>query len=122
MAPCPPISTFVKHLATVNLFDDSYSWKVSNNIANSSDYVVRVSAGQNIMPLYKYEQEGGSLPTTQIWPGPSTTWDESDNPFAISGNVVPPSNDLSKVIEILQQMSEQLAKAIQLLREMNQIQ
>lgn len=121
---CPllyPMPTFVKHLAMVNLFDGSYSWKVSNDIANGSDYVIRVSVGRNIIPLYKYEQEGGSLPTTQIWPAPSMSWDESDNAFTITGSVVPPGKDLSQVIKMLQEMADQLAKVIQLLKELNQI-
>jgi peptidoglycan hydrolase-like protein with peptidoglycan-binding domain len=121
-APCLPISVFVKHLATVNLFDGSYSWKITNDISNSSDYAIRVSVGSNIVPLYRYEKEGVSFPPPEIWPVPSSTWDESDNSFTITGSVVPPSTDLSKVIEILQQISDQLAKAIQLLREMNQTQ
>lgn len=120
--PCLPISVFVKHLATVNLSDGFYSWKITSDISNNSDYVIRVSVGENIVPLYRYEKEGVSFPPPEIWPAPSSTWDESDNTFTITGGIVPPSSDLNKVIEILQQISDQLAKAIQLLREMNQAQ
>lgn len=112
-------TAFVKHLATVDLFASSYSWKISSDIANGSDYVIRVSVGENIVPLYKYEKEGGSLQTTEIW-REDDNWDESDNPFTITGSVVPPSRDLSQVIKMLQEMADQLAKAIQLLRELNQ--
>jgi peptidoglycan hydrolase-like protein with peptidoglycan-binding domain len=120
-APCTAVSVFVKHLAMANLFDGSYSWKISGDISNGSDYVVRVSTGQRILPLYRYEKEGGSLPMTEIWPGPAVGWDESDNVFAISGKIVPPGNDLSQVIKMLQEMADQLAKVIQLLKELNQI-
>src|SRR4030042_546109 len=45
-AQCAPCltgqSVFVRHIATVNLFDKSYSWKVSSDISNSKDYVVRI--------------------------------------------------------------------------------
>lgn len=116
-APCTAISVFVKHLATVNLFDGSYSWKISNDIANASDYVIRVSAGQNIMPLYRYEKEGGSLPTTEIWPGPTGGWDESDNPFTIEGKVTPPAPELKQVLEMLEKIAQDLARVTQLLRE-----
>ena len=122
---CPllyPLPTFVKHIAIVGIFDGSYSWKITNDIPNGSDYVIRISVGTNIVPLYRYEKEGVSFPPLEIWPSPSGNWDESDNSFTITGSVVPPSTDLSKVIEILQQISDQLAKAIQLLREMNQAQ
>lgn len=51
-APCASeVPVFVKHLATVNLFDGSYSWQISSDILNSKDYIVRVSAGKNIVPL-----------------------------------------------------------------------
>ena len=32
-------SVFVRHIATVNLSDKSYSWKINSSIANSKDYV-----------------------------------------------------------------------------------
>ncbi len=115
-------SVFVKHLATVDLFAGSYSWKISSDIANGSDYVIRVSVGQNIVPLYKYEKEGGSVQSTEIWPGPSGNWDESDNPFTIIGQVVPPDDNLRQAIILLQESVDQLNKILQLLRQIYQIQ
>lgn len=129
-APCPTEqSVFVKHIATVNLFDKSYSWKVKTDIANSKDYVIRISIGKNIAPLWRWEKNQGNIPTTsEIWPNslPSSliNWDESDKVFEIAGEIKPecptcPVCDTQKiesVISILQNMIAELQKAIALLK------
>ena len=119
---CPavePRSVFVKHLGTANLFDKSYSWKISSDIANASDYVVRISVGQGIMSLYRSESDNTSIKPDQIWPSPLISWDESDSPFTITGSIVPPNPipELKQLLESLQQVAAQLAKTIQLLQE-----
>jgi len=115
-APCLPISVFVKHLATVNLFDGFYSWKIDSDIANGSDYVIRITVGQGIVPMYLYEK-GEKAVRPEIWPSPNVSWDESDNPFTIEGKVTPPAFELKQLLEILKQISQQMTKAIQLLEE-----
>jgi len=116
---CPavePRSVFVKHLATVNLFNGSYSWKIDSDIANGSDYVIRITVGEGIVPMYLYEK-GKEIIRPDIWPSPKVNWDESDNPFAIEGQVTPPASELKQLLEMFEQISLQMTKAIQLLRE-----
>lgn len=129
-APCPTEqSVFVKHIATVNLFDKSYSWKVKSDIANSKDYVIRISVGKNIASLWRWDKNQGNMPaTSEIWPNsvPSSliNWDESDKVFEIAGEIKPecptcPVCDTQKiesVISILQNMIAELQKAIALLK------
>lgn len=116
---CPADSIFVRHLATTNLFAGSYSWKITDDIINGSNYVVRISVGQGIMPLYRAEKDETNIKPDQVWPSPLINWDESDSPFTITGNVVPPNPipELKQVLESLQQVAAQLAKTIQLLQE-----
>lgn len=107
--PCSPpySSVFVKHIATVDPFDTAYSWKITPDIPNGSDYVIRISMGEKIFP------------TVFSW---SLSFDESDETFTISGEIkLKP--DLSEVIRILEEINmnleritAQLQKAINLLK------
>lgn len=115
-APCDPVSVFVKHLATVNLFNGSYSWKISSDIPNGSDYIVRISVGRGIMPLYRSESDNTSVKPDQIWPSSLVNWDESDNPFTILGSQTPPKENLKELLNVLEEMSRLLIKAIQILQ------
>jgi len=130
-APCASeVPVFVKHLATVSLFDGSYSWQISSDILNSKDYIVRVSAGKNIVPLWRSEKNGEDLPpSAEIWPIPSQPgyfgWDESDGTFEIIGNTTqcptcpvcqPDTQKIQGVIAILQNLITELQKAIALLK------
>lgn len=130
-APClAEQSVFVKHIATVNLFDKSYSWRVASDIPNSKDYVIRVSVGKNITLLWRWEKNHGILPSaTEIWPSTVPpawmNWDESDKVFEITGTITPecptcpvcPNNQkLEQVIAILENMIKELQKAISLLK------
>ncbi len=115
---CPavePQSVFVKHLATVNLFKGSYSWKIDNDIANASDYVIRISVGEGIIPMYLYEK-GKEAIRPEIWPSPKTSWDESDSSFSITGTQTPPDKDLKELLNVLEEMSRLLTRAIQILQ------
>ena len=114
----PGYIIFAKHIAIVNMSAGSYSWKIDSDIANGSDYVIRITVGEGIMPLYRSESSNEpSIKPNQIWPSPSISWDESDNPFVIEGKVTPPTSELKQLLETLEQISLQMIKAIQLLRE-----
>jgi hypothetical protein len=127
---CANINLFVKHIATVNLFDESYSWRVGSDISNSKDYVVRISVGKNIASLWRWEKNEVIQPSaTEIWPSPvppaGMNWDESDKVFEIMGAITPgcptcpvcPNNQkLEQVIAILENMIKELQKAITLLK------
>jgi hypothetical protein len=105
--PCPPQSVFVKHIATVDLFDTVYSWKITPDIPNGSDYVIRISTGLRILPLIEGKTE---IKIPSIVP-PYWEWnaDESDGTFTITGEIQP-KPDLSEIIKILTEISKSLEK------------
>ena len=135
---CPTESTttsvFVRHIATLNLLDQAYSGRITNDIPNGKDYVIRITWGENIVPMWYNEKNNLALPSaTDIWPiqPTSANWDESDGTFEITGTVSPicPScpipvcpacpvikPDLEQAILILQNMIAELQKAIALLK------
>jgi len=125
--PCPEgkeTSIFVKHIATVNLFDQSYSWKIAPNIPNGKDYVIRISSGPGVGPIWYREKAGQEIPSPEeIWPVPPRPyyliWDESDGPFEITGETKPVPN-LNEVIAILEKMLAELQQAINLLKGISQ--
>jgi hypothetical protein len=125
---CATTSVFVRHIATVNLLDQAYSGRITNDIPNSKDYVIRITWGEDIVPIWYNEKNNLALPSaTDIWPIQPipTNWDESDGTFEITGTITPfcpdcpicPTNpDLGKVITILQNMIIELQNAIALLK------
>src|SRR3989344_7208129 len=80
--------SFVKHIATVNLAHQSYTWKISSSIPGNTDYKIRIGLGPVV-----------ACPEEKICPlsyNPKFTFgDESDNPFSITGEVppTPPPSD-----------------------------
>jgi hypothetical protein len=87
-------SVFVKHIATVNLFDQFYSWKITPDIKNSDDYVIRISVGPGVESIWYREKARKPLPLPEeIWLKPRkivpilrhVSWDESDGTFKIEG-------------------------------------
>jgi hypothetical protein len=116
--PCPPQSVFVKHIATVDLFDTAYSWKITSDISNGSDYVIRISTGLRILPLMEGKTE---VKFPSIVP-PYWEWnaDESDGTFTITGEVKEKPN-LSEVIRKLEEISNNLEKVINDLKRVIEI-
>lgn len=118
-------SVFVKHIATVNLFDKVRSWKISGDISNGKDYLIRISLGPGVGSIWYREKIGKPLPSPEeIWPTLPLLhhifWDESDEPFEITGVIPPPPvPDIEKVIAILERMILELQKAIALLKGIN---
>lgn len=123
--PCPSGQTcenvensvFVRHIATVNLFDRAYSWNITNDIGNSKDYVIRISVGGGIIPAILGK---GVLKSEEIWPiSPKPTWikwDESDGTFEITGEVKPTVPNTDEIIKILENIIEEIQRAITLLK------
>jgi len=107
-------SVFVKHIANVDLFSGVYSWRITSDIPNGSDYIVRISAGKRIVPLIRAERMKEVLPPSgEIWPTPpvppwTLSFDESDGTFTIAGQAAQP--DLSEVIKILDEISKDLER------------
>ena len=125
-------SVFVKHIAIVDLFDQSYSWRISNKIPNGENYVIRITLGKTIVPIWAKEKEKKGeeveINPNDVWPAPQMrglVWDESDNVFQISGTTTvcpecPPcprdGKDYSEVIKILQNLLLEINRAMALLR------
>jgi len=115
---------FVRHIATTNLFDQSYSWKIVPNIPNGKDYVIRISSGPGVGPIWYREKAGQEIPSPgEVWPVPPRPyyliWDESDGTFEITGETKPVPN-LNEVIAILEKMLAELQQAINLLKGISQ--
>jgi len=68
------------------------------------------------MPLYRAESDNTSIKPDQIWPSPSINYDESDSVFTITGTQTPPDKDLKELLNVLEEMSKLLTKAIQILQ------
>lgn len=131
---CEPVekSVFVKHIATVNLFDQTYSWKITPDISNGTGYAIRISLGKKIVTVWYREIIGQSLPSaSEIWPQPAPPivvppsqiiWDESDGTFEITGEITPecptcpvcPNSE--EIIASLTRIIEELQKLIASLR------
>ena len=144
-APCPSgtvcpqcpegeeTSIFVRHIAIVNLFDQAYSGRITSDIPNGKDYVIRITWGENIVLLWQSEKNNQTLPSAaDIWPVPPPpnliSWDESDGTFEIAGNITPecptcpvcpPNQNLEQVIAILENMIAELQRTINLLKGMS---
>ncbi len=90
---CPAFTTeFVKHIATVNLKKEAYSWKIGKDIENGNNYIIRISfKGEGV-----YE-------------------DESDGTFTITSKPVPPRPDLTETIRVLEELRTTLEQQIQAL-------
>ncbi len=131
---CPSYkSTFVRHIAYANLFDGSYSWKISQDIPDRDDYVIRISFS-NIHPIFPCKEDTcASEKIEEIMPFPpyyhwdESDGDESDGPFEITGKTIPlppqppwPA-DSTEIIEVLKKVSLELSKVINLLAEMTVI-
>jgi hypothetical protein len=124
LSPCYFRSLFVKHIAFVNVFNNNYLWKISDDIPNGKDYIVRISVGKRFLPCVlpqntesrnaclreKLAVPSGSRP--EIWPPVSRVyWDESDGNFTITGNITPsPIPDLTGVIKSLEKLSSDLER------------
>jgi hypothetical protein len=106
-------AVFVKHIATVDLFATAYSWRITPDIPNGSDYIIRISAGERVVPMIRAER----MKKEVVWPiepiPPVSPWklafDESDGTFTITGEIQP-RPDLSEVIRILEEISRDLER------------
>ena len=109
-------SVFVKHIATVNLFNMAYSWKIPNSIKNDDDYVIRVSTGRRIVPFLLEKNDTELQEAWRVKKG--IYWDESDGTFTVTG-AIPEARlpSLEEVIKILESMIRELDRAVQLLKK-----
>ncbi len=110
-------SVFVKHIAFVPYWKGSYSWRISRDIPNGSDYVIRVTAvRRSILPCIVSSKKREVCLRQRL--SLAKNWDESDSAFTISGEVSSrPVPDLSKVIEMLRKISGEINRVIGILEE-----
>ncbi|MCD6550021.1 peptidoglycan-binding protein [bacterium] len=111
-------SVFVKHIAFVPYWKNSYSWRIPNSVPNGSDYVIRVTMVKRpMLPCFsshKNELEECVRQKLAL----ISQWDESDSPFTISGEISPSLiPGLSEIIEALERISAELNNVIEKLRE-----
>ena len=116
-------SVFVKHIAFVPYWRESYSWKIPNSVPNGSDYVIRVTVVKKaILPCFSLPRSEREACVQQrlslIGVG---QWDESDSPFTISGEISSPQvPGLDKIIKALEKISLELNNVIERLKEIAQ--
>ncbi|MBZ9572414.1 peptidoglycan-binding protein [Patescibacteria group bacterium] len=134
VCPAAVKSVFVKHVATVNLFNRAYSWRITKDIPDGKDYVIRISVGRGIIPFTLEEKV--IIEPEEIWPVPPRPvpperlyWDESDGPFEITGDIIHPCPEpicplcpglpVEEVIRALERITNELQRVIALLKEMS---
>ena len=105
-------SIFVKHIGTVDLLDTEYYWRITPDIPNGPDYIIRISTGFKILPLIEGKEEIKILPPKPPRVPPYWEWnfDESDGTFTITGETK--KLDFSETIKILEEISKNLEKII----------
>lgn len=103
--------TFVRHIATVNLANQSYSWKIDKSIPNGSDYKIRIGIG----PVLGCA-DGERCPIS--WHSRFTWGDESDDVFTITGETPPAPDKIGEAIGIVQDLIKSLNKLLTLLESL----
>ncbi len=112
----------VHHIATVDLYDSQYSWKISAEILNGTNYYVRISVGENVPCAYRMQGQTNEQDIAVLCPLRDATYsasDISDAPFSITGTTPPSSEIIAKLkahVEQLQQSLEKLSRQIQELK------
>lgn len=113
-------ASFRYHLATVDLYQSQYRWRIPGSIPAGDDYRVQISAGSHVVCLYQSEVEKEAIEICPPWRYPdNSASDKSDNPFSISGTA-PPSREIiaqlkAQVIQI-EHALEKLMREIQSLK------
>lgn len=114
--------SFSRHIATVNLIQSQYSWRIGSRIPNGDDYRVRISAGPHIPCLLRSEAQGETR-IAPPYPCPLdpvfSASDTSDNPFSVTGTEPPPPDIIIKLKAEIRQLEEavnQLVRQVQALK------
>jgi len=115
-------SSFIRHIATVDLYQSQYSWKIPMNIPEGKDYRVRISVGGDVPCLYLYDKAITNMHSStepscsREYPRYSSS-DKSDRTFSITGVNIPqpPTNDT--VTKLKQQVAEMERVIQQLLNQ-----
>lgn len=113
---------FIYHIATVDLYQTQYVWKISDRVANSSDYKIKISVGGNVPCLARMPNDDsatgrGNCP---IWYPNFSSSDTSDNVFSIAGKTTS-DNTIMKLKEMLKQMQQMINNLQSQLDSMSQL-
>jgi hypothetical protein len=108
------------HIGSVNLYESQYSWKVPKNIAEASDYRVKVSIGNNVPCMYANDMQmmktGTASAASSVRPicaapmiASSFASDTSDSVFAVKGGSSINADVLRRQIAEIKAMLEKLS-------------
>ena len=112
-------SSFMYHIAMVDLYKTKYSWKIPNGVMNGDDYRVKISVGGDVPCLYRVQAQDSMM---DVKPGvvcpmsyPQYSYsDTSDRTFSITGADV--SHDavakLKALIDQLQQIINNMRQVL----------
>lgn len=101
--------SFVYHVATVDLYQTQYVWKIPDKISNSSDYKIKISVGGNVPCLNRTISTDGSINDMPcpMWYSNISNSDTSDNIFSITGKTTSDNTIMIiKLKEMLRQMQQ----------------
>ena len=98
---------FVYHVATVDLYQTQYVWKMPDRILNADDYRIKITVGGRVPCLTRMLSNDSIADDIKcpIWYPNYTSSDTSDNAFSITGKVTS-DNTITKLKEMLKQMQQ----------------
>jgi peptidoglycan hydrolase-like protein with peptidoglycan-binding domain len=118
---------FQRHIGTVELTDQGYTWKIPSNIPNGNDYRIRIGVGDNIACAYKYDvtsSNDGLLPPCLSRPHNYFMSDTSDGTFSITGDniVIKPNPDvIAKLKAQTAEIERELYRLIEEIRDLKRL-
>lgn len=117
---------FRYHIATVNLLDSQYSWKIPARILEGKDYRVRISVGKHVPCLYRLQDAANANELSIIAPpcllqALNSGSDASDGVFAITGRDVPSDDVVKKLKQQIREMRAMISRLLQQLSAMEQL-
>ncbi|MFH0792309.1 MAG: peptidoglycan-binding protein [bacterium] len=123
---------FVRHIGTADLFSGWYTWQIPQDIANGSDYAIRIASGPRVITMINAGKADKAitrdyLATVIVNPDyPIFEEDTSDASFSITGTAICPTPvcpkstcpDYSAILNALEKMMKEMASTIEALRLM----
>ena len=113
------------HIATVNLYDSQYMWKIPARIPAGSGYRIRLSIGANVPCLYRMEKQMTPDMVPPVCPMPMGMYypsfyseDQSDAPFTITGTTPPAPEVIEKLKSQVMDMQNTLQRLLEQLKSM----
>jgi hypothetical protein len=122
-------NNFRYHIATVNLYQAQYRWRIPAGIPNGDDYKVEIRMGRHVPCAYRLEKDTSTGDSASIIPRRCLTTvypiysasDTSDKPFTITGTTPPPNDIIRKLKILVGEMAVTAEKLIGQIREMKEL-